>query len=87
MWRGSAAEYRHERENEVVCLDCGAKRKDACTTSDGAACHGHPTRAHYAEMEEAHRRAQDRVHELQRRLDEYRAQVREKWTAAEKDKP
>lgn len=76
MWSGSAAEYRHERDNEIVCAECGAKRKDLCRDPNGNVVDGHASRAQYALLEREHEAAEDRAYAIQHQLSDLRTKIR-----------
>lgn len=75
MWQGSAAEYRHERDNEVVCAECGAKRKDCCT-GPGGVRDAHESRYRLGQLEQEHERLQDEAHAVGLKLAEHRQMIK-----------
>jgi hypothetical protein len=81
MWQGSAAEYRHERDNEIVRLECLSKRKDCCKDARGGVVDAHPSRGRYAEMEQEHDRLEDRACELRIKLSDLRTEIANKVLA------
>lgn len=75
MWRGSAMEYEHEKQNERVCLECGAKRKDHCT-GDGK---WHESRRQLMATEREFERLQDLASDYGLKADRLRHEIRTKW--------
>lgn len=76
MWQGSAAEYRYEHQNEVVCLQCGAKRKDLCT-GPGGVVDAHYSRSAYEDLLREYDRKQDEAYQVSIKIEEYRQKVRD----------
>lgn len=64
MWSGSSAEYRYTQANEIVCAECGAKRKDLCRNADGNVVDGHQPRARLEMAIAEFNRLQDRASDL-----------------------
>lgn len=64
MWGGSAAEYRHEQANEIVCAECGAKRKDVCRNAIGNAIDSHASRGRLEMAIAEFNRLQDRASDI-----------------------
>ncbi len=81
MWGGSAAEYRHEKANEAVCAECGAKRKDPCRNDIGNAVDGHQSRARLEMAIAEFERLQDRASMLGITIAEMRDAARKTATA------
>ncbi len=76
MWRGSAMEYRHERDNEIVCEECGSKRKDLCRDTSGNVVDGHSPRSWYMALETRYERLQDEACEVGIQLANQREKIR-----------
>jgi len=71
-------EYAHERANEPVCAECGAKRKDRCVTEEGKPRVAHDSRVRFETLERDHEHYENKAYDVRMSLDALRRLARER---------